>query len=143
MTDEDRKTKTKHIVVRHLRPYKGCGLLREILCHYNVVRRLRPYKGYGLLREILCHYNVGRLCTWEVSSKKTFRRAVKGSLSDQADGGCAVGSTYPYVLFTEWLVMCSPRCNKHHNLTNFQFLYLYRSCVGYRVKFLLSDGRKY
>ena len=30
MTDVDRKTKTKNIVVRCLRPYKGNGLLREI-----------------------------------------------------------------------------------------------------------------
>ena len=29
MTDVDRKTKTKNIVVRCLRPYKGYGLLRE------------------------------------------------------------------------------------------------------------------
>ena len=30
MTDVDRKTKTKNIVVRCIRPYKGYGLLREI-----------------------------------------------------------------------------------------------------------------
>ena len=29
MTDVDRKTKSKNIVVRCLRPYKGYGLLRE------------------------------------------------------------------------------------------------------------------
>ena len=40
MTDVDRKTKRKNIVVRCLRPYKGYGLLRERYIYIYIWARL-------------------------------------------------------------------------------------------------------
>ena len=46
MTDVDRKTKTKNIIVRCLRPYKGYGLLREIVASLRRRNKTQPSTNF-------------------------------------------------------------------------------------------------
>ena len=55
MTDVDRKNKTKNIVVRCLRPYKGYGILRERERFFRIV----PLRRYN--------YKDGNVCVWQSS----------------------------------------------------------------------------